>query len=68
LALVAAGALLGIACAFIRRDGRHLTDRTRLVLGTIEMRSRKGCKRLHIGFVNVNAGEVKCALVSASRS
>jgi hypothetical protein len=57
-----------IACAFIRRDGRHLTDRTRLVPGTIEMRSRKSFERLHIGFVNVNASKAKCALVSASRS
>jgi hypothetical protein len=57
-----------IACAFIRRDGRHLTDRTRLVPGTIEMRSRKSFERLHIGCVNVNASKAKCALVSASRS
>jgi hypothetical protein len=57
-----------IACAFIRRDGSHLTDRIRLVPGTIEMRSRKSFDRLHIGFVNVNASRAKCALVSASRS
>ena len=57
-----------IACTFIRRDGRHLTDRTRLVPGVIEMHSRKSFERLHIGFVNVNASKAKCALVSASRS
>ncbi len=59
---------VAIACAFIRRDGRHLTDRIRLVPGTVEMRSRKSFERLHIGFVNVNASKAKCALVSASRS
>jgi hypothetical protein len=59
---------VAIACAFIRRDGRHLTDRTRLVPGMVEMRSRKSFARLHIGFVNVNASKAKCALVSASRS
>jgi hypothetical protein len=59
---------IAIACAFIRRDGRHLTDRTRLVPGIVEMRRRKSFERLHIGFVNVNASKAKCALVSASRS
>jgi hypothetical protein len=59
---------VAIACAFIRRDGRHLTDRARLVPGPIEMRSRKSFERMHIGFVNVNASKAKCALVSASRS
>jgi len=59
---------VAIACAFIRRDGRHLTDRTRLVPGIVEMRSRKSFERLHIAFVNVNASKAKCALVSASRS
>jgi hypothetical protein len=59
---------VAIACAFIRRDGSHLTDRTRLVPGAVEMRSRKSFARLHIGFVNVNASKAKCALVSASRS
>jgi hypothetical protein len=59
---------VAIACSFIRRDGSHLTDRTRLVPGTIDMRGRKSFERLHIGFVNVNASKAKCALVSASRS
>ena len=57
-----------IACVFIRRDGSHLTDRTRLVPGTIETRSRRSFERLHIGFVNVNASKAKCALVSAIRT
>lgn len=57
-----------IACAFARRDGHYLTERSRLVPGTFEMRSRKSFERLHIGFVNVNASKAKCALVSASRT
>ena len=57
-----------IACTFIRRDGRHLTDRTRLVPGIIERRSRKSFEFLHIGFVNVNASKAKCTLVSAART
>ena len=59
---------VAIACTFVRRDGRHLTDRSRLVPGIIEMRSRKSFARLHIGFVNVNANRAKCALVSATRT
>ena len=59
---------LAISCAFTRRDGSHLTDRTRAVPGIIEMRSRKTFAHMHIGFVNVNANKAKCALVSASRT
>jgi hypothetical protein len=59
---------VAIACAYIRRDGRDLADRTRLVPGTIEMRRRWSFERLHIGFVNVNASKAKWTLVSASRS
>ena len=56
-----------IACAFARRDGSHLTDRTRVVPGTVQMKSRKTFARLHVGFVNVNANKAKCALVAANR-
>ena len=56
-----------IACAFARKDGSHLTDRTRIVPGTVEMKSRKTFARLHIGFVNVNANKAKCAPVAANR-
>jgi hypothetical protein len=56
-----------IACAFARKDGSHLTDRTRLVPGTVEMKSRKTFARLHVGFVNINANKAKCALVAANR-
>jgi hypothetical protein len=56
-----------IACVFARRDGSHLTDRTRVVPGTVEMKSRKTFARLHVGFVNVNANKAKCALVAANR-
>jgi hypothetical protein len=56
-----------IACAFNRRDGSHLTDRTRLIRDTVNMKSRKTFARMHIGFVNVNASKAKCSLVAASR-
>ena len=57
-----------IRCAFTRKDGSHLTDRTRVIPGTIEMKSRKTFTRMHIGFVNVNASKAICSLVTASRT
>jgi cytoskeletal protein RodZ len=56
-----------IACAFNRRDGSHLTDRTRVIRDTINMKSRKTFARMHVGFVNINASRAKCSLVAASR-
>jgi hypothetical protein len=56
-----------IACAFSRRDGSHLTDRSRTIHDTIDMKSRKTFARMHVGFVNINANKAKCALVAASR-
>ena len=56
-----------IHCAFTRKDGRHLTDRTRVIPDTIEMKSRKTFTRMHVGFVNVNASKAICSLVTASR-
>jgi len=56
-----------ITCAFARKDGSHLTDRTRIIPGTVEMKSRKTFARMHIGFVNINANKAKCSLVTASR-
>jgi len=56
-----------IFCAFTRRDGSHLTDRRRLIQETINMRSRKTFARVHVGFVNINANQAKCSLVTASR-
>jgi hypothetical protein len=57
-----------IACAFTRRDGRHLTDRKRLISDIVEMKSRKTFAKMHVGFVNVNADKAKCTLVTASRA
>lgn len=57
-----------ISCAFARRDGSHLTDRSRLLGDTVNMKSRKTFTRVHVGFVNVNADKAKCALVAASRA
>jgi hypothetical protein len=57
-----------IACVFTRRDGRHLTDRKRLISDIVEMKSRKTFAKMHVGFVNVNADKAKCALVTASRA
>lgn len=54
-------------CAFSRRDGSHLTDRTRVVHETVRSRSRRVFRHLHVGFVNVNADRVKCSLIGASR-
>jgi hypothetical protein len=56
-----------ISCVFARRDGSHLTDRSRLIHDTVNMKSRKTFARLHVGFVNVNASGAKCALVAANR-
>jgi hypothetical protein len=57
-----------IACSFTRRDGRHLTDRKRLIPDTVEMKSRKTFAKMHVGFVNVNADKAKCSLVTANRA
>jgi hypothetical protein len=56
-----------LACAFSRRDGSHLTDRTRIVPGLVGMKSRKTFAAVHVGFVNVNASKAKCVLVAASK-
>jgi hypothetical protein len=56
-----------LACTFNRRDGSHLTDRTRLIGDTVNMKSRKTFARMHVGFVNINASQAKCSLVAASR-
>ena len=57
-----------IACSFNRRDGRHVTDRKRLISDVVGMKSRKTFAKMHVGFVNVNAEKAKCALVAASRA
>jgi hypothetical protein len=56
-----------ISCAFIRRDGRHLTDRARTIHDTVNMKSRRTFARMHVGYVNINADKAKCSLVTASR-
>jgi len=56
-----------ISCVFVRRDGTHLTDRTRTLHDIVNTRSRRTLARLHIGFVNVNADRAKCSPVNASR-
>jgi hypothetical protein len=56
-----------ISCAFTRRDGSHLTDRSRTIHDTVNMKSRKTFARMHIGFVNVYADRAKCSPVTASR-
>ena len=57
-----------IACSFIRRDGRHVTDRKRLISDVVDMKSRKTFAKMHVGFVNVNAEKAKCSVVTASRA
>jgi type IV pilus biogenesis protein CpaD/CtpE len=56
-----------IACAFSRRDGSHLTDRKRVLPGSVNMKSRKTFAGVHVGFVNVNASKAKCTLVAANK-
>lgn len=56
-----------IACAFARRDGSHLTNRSRVLADSVAMKSRKTFARIPIGFVNVNADQAKCSLVAARR-
>ena len=56
---------IAISCAFSRRDGSHLTDRSRMIHDIINKRSRKTFARLHVGFVNVNASKAKCVPVAA---
>jgi len=58
---------IAISCAFARKDGSHLTDRTRTIETPIGTKSQKRFTRLHIGFVNVNAATAKCVPLSASR-
>lgn len=57
-----------IFCSFTRRDGSHLTDRRRMIHETVNMKSRKTFAQMHVGFVNVNANQAKCSLVTASRA
>lgn len=59
---------LEIVCAFTRRDGSHLTDRSRVLADTVTMKSRKTFARIPVGFVNVNADQAKCSLVAARRA
>jgi hypothetical protein len=56
-----------IACAFARRDGSHLTDRTRTLPVTIDPKARKRFARLHVGFVNIYAERISCTVVAANR-
>jgi hypothetical protein len=56
-----------IACSFTRHDGRHLTDRRRIISDTVNMKSRKRYAGMMVGFVNVNANKARCSPVMASR-
>ena len=56
---------IDISCAFLRPDGSHLTDRSRLITDVVNLKSRKTFVRLHVGFVNVNAVRAKCSPVAA---
>jgi hypothetical protein len=58
---------IDISCAFSRRDGSHLTDRTRVIHETVRGRSRRVFRHMHVGFVNVNADRARCSLIGASR-
>lgn len=57
-----------IVCAFMRRDGSHLTHRSRVLAAPLAMKSRKTFAHIPVGFVNVNADQAKCSLVAARRA
>lgn len=57
-----------IVCAFTRRDGSHLTDRSRVLADIVGMKSRKTFARVPVGFVNVNADQATCSLITARRA
>ncbi|WP_245509287.1 hypothetical protein [Bradyrhizobium zhanjiangense] len=57
-----------IVCVFARRDGSHLTDRSRVLAEPVSMKSRKTYAHIPVGFVNVNADQAKCSLVAARRA
>jgi hypothetical protein len=57
-----------IVCAFMRRDGSHLTERNRVLADPVAMKSRKTFAHIPVGFVNVNADQAKCSLVAARRA
>ncbi len=59
---------LEIVCAFARRDGSHLTNRSRVLADTVHMKSRKTFVRVAVGFINVNADQAKCSLIAARRA
>jgi hypothetical protein len=59
---------LEIACAFARRDGTHLTDRSRVLSDTVNMKSRKTFPLVAVGVINVNADQAKCSLIAARRA
>jgi hypothetical protein len=56
-----------IVCAFARRDGSHLTDRSRVLAEPVGMKSRKTFAHVPVGVVNVNADQAKCSVVAARR-
>lgn len=56
-----------IACAFLRRDGSHLTSRRRVLPDILSMKSRKRYSGMLVGFVNVYATKAKCSAVAANR-
>lgn len=56
-----------IACTFARHDGSHVTDRRRVIPDTVNMKSRKRYAGMLVGFVNVNASQARCSVVTASR-
>ncbi|BBO07022.1 MULTISPECIES: hypothetical protein [Bradyrhizobium] len=57
-----------IVCAFTRRDGSHLTNRSRVLADPVSMKSRKTFAHIPVGFINVNADQAKCSLVAARRA
>lgn len=59
---------LELVCAFARRDGSHLTNRSRVLADTVNMKSRKTFVGVAVGVINVNADQAKCSLIAARRA
>lgn len=57
-----------IVCAFMRRDGSHLTQRSRVLGDLVALKSRKTFVQVPVGFINVNADQAKCSLGAARRA
>ena len=57
-----------IACSFNGRDGAHFADLKRQLPDTVNMKSRKTFARVPVGYINIDAIQAKCSLITARRA